>query len=92
MKLVALKNNVVVAIEDANGIDSTIENDKIMSVDNDVACEVGWEYTNPIKLYPGCVLFVYRDPNLKVNDLVPIVYAEDENGNQYVVENPEELE
>lgn len=88
MKLVALNETEVVAIEKNGAINLDIEHTKVISVEDDEPVELGWEYIKPS---PLAIVKLPLFGDLK-NDLLnrkkPVVYATDENGNAYIVENP----
>lgn len=92
MTLVALKMNRVVSIEKDGLIDVSMEHDKVVTVPDDSNFKMGWIYAKPPIVYAGALYFYpYDDSEM---DNIPkekgVCYAVDEQGNQYVVENPEE--
>lgn len=93
MILVALKKNVVVAIEQNGTLDDGVDHDLIVSVPETSNPKLGWEYCAPRSPTPPVGL-IYFFPPVPVEDPNPRaleVYVDDGNGNQVLVENPEEL-
>jgi hypothetical protein len=88
MKFVALNELEVVAIEKDGAINLDIPHTKVISVDDDEPVELNWEYLEaPAMATIKFPLFV--NPNIDPATIKPaVVYAVDENGQQYVVENP----
>ena len=90
MILVALKDEKVVAYEKDGIIDLDLEYDQVIQVPKTAQFGLGWFYSKPPKEFDGVRYFFPPKPFDIVEEPL-IVYAVDENGNQYVVENPEEL-
>jgi hypothetical protein len=90
MKLVALNDNVVVAIEQNGSINLEVEHTRIINAPDDAQLELGWTYTKPPFPESKAQLFYPMHPPADLVLEPCVVYAVDEQGNQYVVENPEE--
>lgn len=90
MKLVALKDSIVVAIEQNGSINLDVEHDHVISAPDNQEVELGWAYAKPP--FPealGRWFFSGRLPEGGV--LEPVTYHRDDgNGNSVLVENPEE--
>jgi hypothetical protein len=90
MKLVALKDGVVVAIEQNGSINLDVEHDRVISAPDTAVLELGWTYTKPP--FPESLAQWFYPMHPPANlVLEPVrVYKDDGNGNAVLVENPEE--
>lgn len=88
MKLVALNEYTVVAFEENGSINLDVEHTRVVQVPDEEPVGLGWLYQEP-NLQAKLTWKLFLDPNDKPEQIMePIVYAVDENGKQYVVENP----
>lgn len=88
MKLVALHEYTVVAFEENGLINLDIEHTRVVQVPDDEPVGLNWIYQEPspyaLKRIP-----LFLNLNDKPEQVMEgVVYAVDENGKQYVVENP----
>lgn len=92
MILVALKKNVVVAIEQNGEIDTSVDHDLVVSVPETSNPSLGWEYCAPRSPTPpvGYIYFFSPTPIEDQNPRALEVYVDDGNGNPVLVTEPTE--